>query len=200
MQFNIGSRHCLHFINCFEEDGRLNVDVLELERPIYDQYRQVPNLFPEVCEGWPTRFVVDLKNNKLIQTSDVQYRLAPDFPAINPTLITQPYDDFWMLGISETGKHGRKFFDQLVHVKWSGKCACDVYTAPARHYLGSEPVFINDPAGSGAVICHIFNAENNSSAFALFDAAQIARGPTAMLRLKEPIHLGFHASFAARSR
>jgi all-trans-8'-apo-beta-carotenal 15,15'-oxygenase len=199
-QFHIGSRHCLHFINCFEENGRLNVDVLELERPIYDQYCQVPNLFTEVCEGWPTRFVVDLKSNELIETSEVHYRLAPDFPAIDPSLTTQTYDDFWMLGISATGKHGRKFFDQLVHVKWPGKCACDVYQVPARHYLGSEPIFINNPAGGGAVICHIFNAESSSSAFALFDATQIARGPTALLRLKGPIHLGFHASFAARRR
>jgi all-trans-8'-apo-beta-carotenal 15,15'-oxygenase len=198
-QLHIGSRHCLHFINCFEDDGRLNVDVLELERPIYDQYRQVPNLFTEICEGWPIRFVVDLKSNELIGTSEVHYRFAPDFPAINPSLTAQPYDDFWMLGISTTGKRGRKFFDQLVHVKWPRKCACDVYKVPARHYLGSEPIFIGNPAGSGAVICHIFNAESSSSAFALFDATQIARGPIALLRLKEPIHLGFHASFEARS-
>lgn len=195
----IGSRHCLHFINCFEENGRLNVDVLELERPIYDQYRPVPDLFTEVCEGWPTRFVVDLKSYELISTSEVQYRLAPDFPAINPSLTTQPYDDFWMLGISATGKHGRKFFDQLVHVKWPGKCACDVYEVPTRHYLGSEPIFINNPAGSGAVICHIFDAENNASSFALFDAMHVDQGPIASLRLKEPVHLGFHASFKART-
>ena len=190
---------CLHFINCFEEDGRLNVDVLELERPIYDQYARVPTLFTEICEGWPVRFVVDLKSNELIETSEVHYRLAPDFPAIDPALTTRTYDDFWMLGISATGKHGRKFFDQLVHVKWPGKCACDVYQVPARHYLGSEPIFISNPAGSGAVICHIFDAENSSSAFALFDATQIARGPIAVLRLKERVHLGFHASFAAQS-
>jgi all-trans-8'-apo-beta-carotenal 15,15'-oxygenase len=199
-QLNIGSRHCLHFINCFEENGRLNVDVLELERPIYDQYARVPDLFTDICEGWPVRFVVDLKSNELIETSEVHYRLAPDFPSINPSLMTQPYEDLWMLGISATGKQGRKFFDELVHVKWPGKCACDVYKVPARHYLGSEPIFINNPGGSGAVICHIFNAENNSSAFALFDATQVARGPTAILRLREPIHLGFHASFETRSR
>ena len=197
-QFQIGSLHCLHFINCFEEDGRLNVDVLELERPIYDQYRQVPNLFTEVCEGWPSRLVIDLKKNELIETSEVHYRLAPDFPAIDPSLTTRAYDDFWMLGISATGRHGRKFFDQLVHVKWPGKCACDVYKVPAKNYLGSEPIFIGRAGGGGAIICHLFDAENNASSFALFDAMCVARGPVALLRLKEPIHLGFHASFEAR--
>lgn len=199
-QLRIGSRHCLHFINCFEENGRLNVDVLELERPIYDQYQQVPSLFTEVCEGWPIRIVVDLNSYELIETSEVHYRLAPDFPALDPSLTTRIYDDFWMLGISTTGKSGRKFFDQLVHVQWPGKCACDIYKAPPRHYLGSEPIFINNPLGNGVVMCHVFNAENNSSAFALFDAIRVERGPIAMLHLNEPIHLGFHACFDSRSR
>jgi len=198
-ELQIGSRACLHFINCFEEKGRLNVDVLELERPIYDQYREVPNLFTEVCEGWPTRFVVDPVNCELIETSEVHYRLAPDFPTIDPSLTTQPYDDFWLLGISATGKHGRKFFDQLTHVRWPGKCVCDVYKVPARHYLGSEPIFIRNPSGGGAIICHVFDAENESSTFAVFDAMRVDRGPVASLRLKRPIHLGFHASFEARS-
>jgi all-trans-8'-apo-beta-carotenal 15,15'-oxygenase len=199
-QLQIGSHHCLHFINCFEDsNGRLNVDVLELERPIYDQYRQVPDLFSEVCKGWPRRFVIDLKNHELLETLEVDYRLAPDFPAINSTLTPHSYDDFWMLGISATGKHGRKFFDELVHVKWPAKCASDVYKVPAKSYLGSEPIFINNDKGAGVVICHLFDAGNYASSFALFEATRVDRGPIALLRLKEPIHLGFHASFRRES-
>ena len=199
-QLQLGSRYCLHFINCFEHGPRLHIDVVELERPIYDQYRQIPDLFTEICEGWPVRFVVDLKTHELIETFELPYRLAPDFPSINPSLVTQPYDEFWMLGISQTGKRGRKFFDQLVHARWPGRCACDAYKMPVRHYLGSEPIFINNAESSGAVICHFFDAENSSSAFALFDATRVDRGPIALLRLKEPIHLGFHASFEARKQ
>ncbi len=114
-------------------------------------------------------------------------------------MTTRTYDHFWMLGISATGKRGRKFFDQLVHVRWPGKCACDVYKAPAGKYLGSEPIFIGSPpgGGDGVIICHVFDAETNASSFALFDALQVDQGPLALLRLKEPIHLGFHASFEA---
>jgi all-trans-8'-apo-beta-carotenal 15,15'-oxygenase len=191
----VGSRHCLHFINCFEEGGRLNVDVLELERPIYDQYRQVPNLFTDVCEGRPVRFVVDLKSGELIDRTDIGYRLAPDFPAIDPLQATKPYSDFWMLGISATGKCGRKFFDQLVHAAWPGACACDIYQSPVGHYLAGEPIFIRGPSDKGAVICQLFDAEKQSTAFALFDASRVSHGPVALLRLKEPVHLGFHASF-----
>lgn len=194
----IGPRHCLHFINCFEEHGRLNVDVLELERPIYDQYRDVPNLFTDVCLGQPVRFLVDVEGHEVIERSEIDYCLAPDFPAINPSLATRSYRDFWMLGISATGTPGRKFFDQLVHGVWPGACACDIYNAPARHYLGGEPIFIGGPGKEGAVICQVFDAEKESTAFALFDASRIARGPVALLRLKDPVHLGFHASFDAK--
>src|SRR5205085_10935171 len=192
---HVGARHCLHFINCFEEGGRLHVDVLELERPIYDQYQELPDLFTNVCEGQPVRFIVDVENGELIKTDAIDYRLAPDFPAVNPGLATRPYRDFWMLGISATGRRGRKFFDHLVHADWSG--ALDIYQAPARHYLCGEPIFIGGrrEGGGGLVICQMFDAEATGLAFALFDARHVARGPVALLRLKEPIHLGFHASF-----
>jgi len=47
-----------------------------------------------------------------------------------------------------------------------------------------------DDEKNGAVICQLFDAERVTSAFAIFDAFNVARGPLAVLRLKEPIHLG----------
>jgi carotenoid cleavage dioxygenase-like enzyme len=44
----------------------------------------------------------------------------------------------------------------------------------------------------------VFDADKVASSFALFDAMRVAQGPIALLRLKEPIHLGFHACFEAR--
>jgi all-trans-8'-apo-beta-carotenal 15,15'-oxygenase len=193
----IGQHSCLHLINCFEKDGRLTIDVLELDRPIYDQYREVPDLFTQVCEIQPVRFVVDVKSSELIRTEAIGYKLAPDFPSIDPQRFMEPYSDFWMLGISATGRRGRKFFDQLVHADWTERGARDIYQAPPLHYLAGEPVFIGDPnnPAAGALICQVFDAKRVSSAFAIFDAFNVARGPIAMLRLNEPIHYGFHAAF-----
>lgn len=198
----IGGRSCLHLINSFEEENRLTVDVLELNRPIYDQYQQVPDLFTDVCEIQPVRFVLDVKNSELIKTEEIHYRLAPDFPSIDPRQSMKPYRDFWMLGISTTGRRGRKFFDQLVHASWANGQAHDVYQTPTMRYLAGEPIFIGDPRDEavGVVICQIFDAEHVASAFAIFDAFNITRGPIALLRLKEPIHLGFHASFNPNTR
>jgi all-trans-8'-apo-beta-carotenal 15,15'-oxygenase len=197
----LGRRYCLHLINSFEADGRLNVDVVEFERPIYDQY-QVPNLFTDVCNGGPVRLVVDVEGQELIDRKEMAYRLAPDFPSIDPNQATQPYRDFWMLGISETGRHGRKFFDQLVHVNWTQAEPHDLYHAPPMHYFGGEPIFVGDPENPtrGVVICQLFDAEHVTSAFAIFDALAVASGPKAMIRLKAPIHLGFHAYFNPEGR
>jgi len=114
----------------------------------------------------------------------------------------QPYDDFWMLGISAASQPGRKFFNQLVHANWSDAKASDIYQAPARHYLCGEPVFIGNPHDetTGAVICQVFDASRVKSAFAIFDAFDVANGPVGMLRLRDPIHLGFHASFHPHGR
>jgi len=200
-KISLSHRYCLHLINCFEKDDRLTVDVLELDHPIYDQYQVVPDLFTDVCEGQPARFVIDLNGRELVKTAAIDYLLAPDFPSIAPRQFTRPYRDFWMLGISATGRRGRKFFDQLVHANWSCAKACDIYQAPPLHYLGGEPIFIADPRREteGVVICQTFDAERVSSAFTIFNAFKVAAGPIATIRLQEPIHLGFHAVFRAES-
>ena len=193
----VGRRYCLHFVNCFEREGLLSVDLIELDRPVYDQYQTVPDLFTDVCEGRPVRHVVDVSEQKLVAREEIDYRLAPDFPSIDPRRAARVYEDFWMLGISATGARGRKFFDRLVHATWAGASASDVYAAPASHYLCGEPVFVGDPSDgrAGAVVCQSFDAERAESAFLVFDAFDVAAGPVARLRLRTPIHLGFHASF-----
>ena len=52
------------------------------------------------------------------------------------------------------------------------------------------------PGREGAVIGQEFDAEREQSAFLVFDALDVARGPIARLTLPAPIHLGFHAVFS----
>lgn len=198
---SIAPRHCLHFINCFEANKLLNIDVLELEQPIYDQYQTLPDLFTDVCEGQPVRYVFDCTTGELRERRELDYRLAPDFPSIDMRRAARPYEDFWMLGISSTGQLGRKFFDQLVHASWNGHASSDIYQAPPGHYLAGEPVFIPDPSQveAGSILCQVFDARRVESFFAIFDASDVSAGPLARLRLKTPIYLGFHATFAAAS-
>jgi carotenoid cleavage dioxygenase-like enzyme len=195
---SVGNRHCLHLINCFESDGQLCVDVIETERPVYDQYQSVPDLFVDVPEGRPIRFKIDLRKYQVLSKEEIGYFGAPDFPSIDPQSATRSYNDFWLLGISGTGRYGRKFFDELVHVRWDQPEVVDIYQAPPMHYLAGEPIFIGEPGGEsngGVVMCQLLNAERRTSAFALFDAFAVRLGPIATIHLPQPVPPGFHASF-----
>lgn len=192
--FPIGQGYSLHTINAFEEGHRLIVDVVELERPVYDQYEPVPDMFTTVGEGGPVRYVLDLEAGRVVERRALAYRAAPDFPAIDPRRLGHSYQDLWMLGISATGRDGRKFFDQVVHLSWTG--AEEVWHAPEGCYLGGEPAFAPDPSGSeGAVICQQFDVRTGESCFLVFDAFDLQSGPRAVVKLDSPVHLGFHACF-----
>ena len=193
----VGEGYCLHLANAFEADGQLTVDLLELTQPVYDQYQVVPDLFPDVREALPVRFVVDLAHSTLVERRELGYRMMCDFPGLDLRKATRECSDFWVLGISNTPKAGRKFLDQLAHLNWDREDGYDIYQAPPKHYLGGEPVFIGNPDDphDGVVICQMFDAEQVTSAFVLFDAFHVAKGPVATLHLAEPVHLGFHACF-----
>lgn len=190
----VAERYSLHTINAFECADRLVVDVLELDRPIYDQYR-LPGLFEDVGEGRPVRMVVDLATGRVVDRREIAYHRAPDFAAIDPARAGRPYEEFWMLGISATGQPGRKFFDQLVHARWNGPL--DVWQAPPGLYLAGEPAFAGNPdePGAGAVICPLFDALRGETAFAIFQAGEVAAGPVAVLRPGGALHLAFHGMF-----
>lgn len=194
----IGGRYCLHLINAFEQDHTLVTDVLEFDGPIYSHYQPVPDLYQSVPHGGPVRFCVDLQKRELIQRREIAYQLAPDFPAINTRQAMHEHNEFWMLGISPTGNHGRKFFDQLVHATWGTEGAGDIYQCPPMHYLGGEPVLINDPgSGGGAVLCQEFDAHERKTSFVVFEAQHVSRGPVARIGIDQPFYLGFHAAFHA---
>jgi all-trans-8'-apo-beta-carotenal 15,15'-oxygenase len=191
----VGERYCLHTINAFEDGSHLTLDILELDRSVYDQYEPVPDLFTSVGPGRPSRLIVDLERGDLLAREELCYTAAPDFPVVDPRRFGHAADDVWMLGIGKTGQPGRKFFDQLAHLTWAG--SQDIWQAPPGTYLGGEPAFAPDPAGpGGAVICQRFDAAKNESAFLVFDAFDVAAGPKAVLPLASPLHLGFHAMFA----
>ncbi len=193
---SIGSRYSLHQANCFEREGRLVVDVIELDEPVYDQY-DVPGLFTDVRRARPVRYVVDPEAGELLERVALDHHLMCDFPGIDPRYSTHEYRDFWVLAISATEAPGRKFFDRLVHLDWA-RGEVGHYQSPPTRYLGGEPVFVGDPDATdrGVILCQEFDAESRVSSFLVFDAFDVVAGPVARLRLRTPVHLGFHACFA----
>ena len=97
----VGNRYVLHGINAFEEGDRLTVDVVELDRPVYDQY-ELADLFADVGPGRPVRFVIDLAAGALLETAARSPTTAPRTSRRSiPRLAGRPYEDLWMLGISK---------------------------------------------------------------------------------------------------
>ncbi len=193
----IGAAYSLHQINACERQGLLAVDVVELDRPIYDQYL-LPDLFDEARGARCVRYEIDPVRGELLGEHELAYRHMCDFPSIDPRRAGLPYDDFWVLGISQSEREGRKFFDELVHLDWRRPEPAGVFRAPRGSYLGGEPVFAPRPGhpGEGVVICQRFDAETRQSAFLVFDAHDVAAGPLATLEMANPVPLGFHTSFA----
>jgi all-trans-8'-apo-beta-carotenal 15,15'-oxygenase len=195
----VGSRYCLHLMNSFEQNELLVVDLLEFDAPIYAEYQPIPDLFQNVADGGPVRFVIDLQKKELMERVPIQCSCSPDFPALGPRRAMQPYEDFWMLGISSSGMPGRKFFDQLVHGNWNGSMG-DVYQAPPMHYLGGEPVLIDSPDGEEAIVlCQELDVSSQASYFLLFDAWNVKRGPIARIAAEQLLYCGFHAIFHAKA-
>jgi all-trans-8'-apo-beta-carotenal 15,15'-oxygenase len=194
-----GQGHCLHLVNAFDRDGLLVADIVEYERPLYDEYEVVPDLFSTVSPGVPTRLLIDVEGGRIVERRRIAYNCSPDFPAHSMDLTGLPYESMWMLGISAAGRPGRKFFDQLVRVDWDAE-RVELWQAPRGTYLGGEPVFVPEPGDprNGAVVCQAFDADSRTSSFVVFDAQRLASGPIATVTIPSPIPLLFHSSYWPR--
>jgi all-trans-8'-apo-beta-carotenal 15,15'-oxygenase len=191
----LGQRYCLHLMNAFEQEGDLIVDVLEFDAPIYGEYQPLHSMFQNVTKGGPVRFVIDLQKRELTDRIPMECFSSPDFPALAPRHMMQPSDDFWMLGISSSGRPGRKFFDQLLHGSWE-RSTTDVYQTQPFRYLSGEPVLISPPGSEESVVlCQEIDVTERTSYFLLFDAKSIKSGPIARIAAGQLLYCGFHAMF-----
>jgi carotenoid cleavage dioxygenase-like enzyme len=194
----VGSRYCLHQIDAFDAGDRLVVDLVELDRPVYDQYEVLPDLFTAVAPGRPVRYEVDVERGAIVARRDLPYDRAPDFPSLDTRRALRGYRHLWLLGIAATGRPGRKFFDQLVHLDWQEPERIDLWTAPPACYLAGQPVLAGDPGEdeAGTLLCPLFDAERLVSSVLLFDARRVAAGPFATVRLPQAVPPLFHACWA----
>jgi all-trans-8'-apo-beta-carotenal 15,15'-oxygenase len=191
-----GGNYCLHLVSAFERDHLLFVDIVEQGEPLYPQYQPVPALFCNVGPSWPTRLTIDLNRKALVERRAAAYPSSLDFPVVPTTDAGQPHPQFWALGISQTGRIGRKFFDQLVHWNWETNSAQDVYHTRPMQYLAGEPVFIAEPdRKNDALVCPCFDAATRKTSFLVFRAGHVGHGPVAVVHADAQLHLCFHGTF-----
>lgn len=194
--------YCLHHINSFDNGDHLVIDFLELDRPVYDQYQPVPDLFTDVAHGRPVRVVVRMRGAgapAIERRERLPYERAPDFPVVRPHSAGKPYQDFWALGIGKTGQSGRKFMDELVHLRWDRPDQPDIWRPPTNSYLASETVVVDRPGdeAAAALLVLLFDTAATATSVLVFDATDVGRGPLSRLLLPKPLPPLFHGSFAA---
>lgn len=190
--------HCLHLANAWDEMDRLTVDLLELDRPAYEQYQPLPALFETAPPGRLVRLEIDLGRGAVVARRTCAYEESPDFPAIDPRRFARPIDDVWMLGISATGQDGTKFFDRIAHLDWNRSDGPhDLWIAPPHVYPAGETVVVPDPhqEKGGVLLCPLYDAERETTELAVFEAWNVAAGPRARVKFPEAQHLCFHATF-----
>jgi carotenoid cleavage dioxygenase-like enzyme len=193
----VGACFCLHAINAFEDGDAVVFDVIEYERPIYEQYRDLPDLFRDVGRGRPIRFVIDPRSGVIRERVSIDYSLAPDFPAADPALSGRAYGEFWMLGISATGRPGRKFFDELLRADWASPARPDVHRLPPGRFFAGEPAIVADAAGgTPLLLVPICDPARGRSSIAVYDAHDL-REPIASVELRHLLPPLFHSAFAA---
>lgn len=190
----VGGCFCLHTINAFDQGPDVALDVIEYERPIYEEYRDLPRLFANVGHGRPVRLVIDA-NGVVRERIPIAYTSAPDFPTTDSRMTARSYPEFWMLGISATGQPGRKFFDELVRASWSEPDRPEIHRLPAGHYFAGEPAVAADAGGEPlALVCPVCSPEENRSSIAIFSPHDLS-DPIAVLRLRHMLPPLFHSAF-----
>lgn len=197
----VGDRYCLHLLNAWEDGARLTVDLLELNRPVYPDYHELPDLFAASPLGRAVRYEVDLERGRPLERKATPDLGTPDFLTLDRRRATLSNDDGWVLQVSAAGAPGRKFFDRLLHVRWDeGRVAGEWSCAPST-YLAGEPAFAPAAAreGGAVLVVPLWDAAADRSGLALFDPFAVAAGPRAMVWLQARMPLGFHSFWSPAS-
>lgn len=190
------SGYCLHLVEAWEEGETLVIDMIEMEEPIYDQYR-VPELFHEARSSWVVRYRIDPAAGRMIGRDALDGERMCDFPVSDPRCAGRGCDSFFASAIQRSGQAGRKFFDRLVRVGWQARGEADAWQAPAGVYLGGEAGFVPDPRdrAAGTVVLPVFEPAADRGRILFFDAARLAAGPVAQVTLPTMLPPLFHAWF-----
>ena len=170
-----GSGYCLHLANAFEpEPGRLVVDLVEYEAPLYPAYR-LPRLYDGVPRGVPVRYVLDLERSPTagLERSELPTSgWAPDFPSVLASRETRSGSPAWMVDQPRTG--GTSFFDRLVRVDWDAGETSE-YRPQSGYLFAGEPAVVEGPQGPWVLA--VVHREPELAALAGTDGEDSPTGP-----------------------
>lgn len=183
-----------HFAGAYEQGDRLFVDYVRY--PDFDTNAWLGSLVGETL--LPARFgalhraEIDLGARRF--TSTERYGGAPEFPRIHPGRDAQPYRYVYAGDQSPEAQAALAVQDGIVKVDVPAGRA-EVAPAGPHRWLG-EPVFAPRPRGEaeddGALLVLGYDAAEDRSFLAVYDARAVGDGAVARLWFDHAIPLGFH--------
>ncbi len=193
--------YVFHAMNHYDTvDGRIVIDVMK-----YD----VAPLFP-LPDGNPSTKVPPLSRlfrwtfnlsgkGKAFHELQLDERVS-EFPRIDDRMAMASYRHGWAVTANAADSaHDREQGDQLTH--YDIKSGKDQDWRLARGNRMSEPVFVprgpDAAEGDGWVLSVVYRAAQDRSDLAVFEAADIAKGPVALAHLSGRVPAGFHGNWRA---
>ena len=184
-----------HHANAYEVDGNLVLDSI-----CYDEFPSLGDAkdysevdFDHVPASQLWRFTVNLQTEQV--RKDVLIGRYCEFPTIHPDKVGRDYR-YLYIGVAHESTGNAPLQGLLKRDMKTGE---EQFWSAAPRGFSGEPLFVARPSGSaeddGWVLLWIYNAERNRTELAVFDAADIAAGPTAKMNLKHHVPYGLHGSF-----
>ncbi len=187
----------LHLVNAFTCGDELVVDLIESEKPFFDQYLREPGMFNDIKPCSTLRIIVDTNTwePKLVKEMDCELHM--DFPSIDRTNTGYDYKNFWILGMPAAPAPGPKFYNEIKRFDWDHQAMTDSFQTPAGLVLSGEPALARDPAdsGRGVIINQMHHLSSGKTAYVLFDAFDLKKGPIAKIPLNNFDAIGLHSVF-----
>ncbi len=186
--------YVFHPMNAYEYGDKIVADVMQYE---------VAPLFPDP-DGKPvttgnqdarlTRWIFDLAANTDTIKRERIDDLSGEFPRLDERFAGLPYRHGYFAASGDSSIDG---FDMLVHLDHAtGKRTA--YQLPTGD-VTSEPVFVpraaTAPEGEGWLLATVYRGADKRSDLAVFDAAQLDKGPIAVAELSHRVPHGFHGNW-----
>jgi carotenoid cleavage dioxygenase-like enzyme len=196
--FRGDSCYVFHVMNAWEEGGRIIADVMQFEEaPLFPHPDGSPT-DPNKSRARLARWTFDLAGNTDRFQQTYLDDLSGEFPRIDERRAGFASRHGWYACANpDLPMFGA--LTGLVHVDGNGRRLAR-YLLPAGDTI-SEPVFVardRDAAeGDGWLLAVVWRARENCSDLAIFNAADIATGPVALVHLGHRVPDGFHGNWVA---
>ncbi len=190
-----------HTLNACEQDGEIVADYVGYDTP--DHFLGPQAVLRTVMQGRAgvatspgtlRRLVINTgrRRARVETVADGHF----EFPIIHPARAGRRH----RFGYMASGRIADSWFhDGVARIDTASGSRAEFRFGP-QHYVG-EPVFARDPAGDGEdqgwLLCEVLDGAVGTSFIAVFDAAQVADGPVAQVRLRHHLPFSFHGWWQA---